>query len=83
VPVEAIVAVNRIINPWYIRAGQILIIPTGVPPVPPWTRTYVVLPGDTVWSIAARFHVTPWAIISLNNLVNPNLIFVGQTLRIP
>jgi LysM repeat protein len=83
VPVEAIVAVNHIINPWYIRAGQVLIIPTGVPPVPPWTRTYVVHPGDTVWSIAARFHVTPWAIISLNNLVNPNLIFVGQRLRIP
>jgi LysM repeat protein len=83
VPVEAIVAINHIINPWYIRAGQVLIIPTGSAPVPPWTRTYVVHPGDTVWSIAARFHVTPWAIISLNNLVNPNLIFVGQTLRIP
>ena len=46
-------------------------------------RTYVVQPGDTVWGIAAKFLVTPWAIISLNNLVNPNLIFVGQVLRIP
>jgi LysM repeat protein len=83
VPIEAIVAVNRIVNPWYIRAGQVLIIPTGGPPVPPPMRTYVVQPGDTVWGIAARFRVTPWAIISLNNLVNPNLIFVGQVLRIP
>jgi len=83
VPIEAIIAVNRIINPWYIRAGQILIIPTGVPPVPPSTRTYVVQRGDTVWSIAAMFRVTPWAIIMLNNLVNPNLIFVGQPLLIP
>ena len=83
VPIEAIIAVNRIINPWYIRAGQILIIPAGVPPVPPPMRSYVVQPGDTVWAIAAMFRVTPWAIISLNNLVNPNLIFVGQTLLIP
>ncbi len=83
VPIEAIIAVNRIVNPWYIRAGQLLIIPTGGPPVPPPQRTYVVLPGDTVWGIAAKFRVTPWAIISLNNLMNPNLIFVGQVLRIP
>ena len=83
VPIEAIVAVNRIINPWYIRAGQVLIIPTGFPPVPPPVRSHVVKPGDTVWAIAAMYRVTPWAIISLNNLVNPNLIFVGQTLLIP
>nr|MBC7245853.1 LysM peptidoglycan-binding domain-containing protein [Chloroflexota bacterium] len=83
VPIEAIIAVNRIVNPWYIRAGQILIIPTGAPPVPPATRTYIVQRGDTVWSIAAMFRVTPWAIISLNNLANPNLIFVGQPLLIP
>jgi LysM repeat protein len=83
VPIEAIVAVNRIINPWYIRAGQVLIIPTGVPPVPPPVRSHVVLPGETVWGIAAMYRVTPWAIISLNNLANPNLIYVGQVLQIP
>ncbi|MGC8786145.1 MAG: LysM peptidoglycan-binding domain-containing protein [Anaerolineae bacterium] len=83
VPIEAIIAVNGIVNPWYICAGQVLIIPTGAPPVPPAARTYIVQRGDTVWSIAAMFRVTPWAIISLNNLVNPNLIFVGQPLLIP
>jgi len=83
VPIEAIIAVNRIVNPWYIRAGQVLIIPRGTAPVPPPGRTYVVMPGDTVWAIAARFRVTPWSIVALNNLPNPNMIFVGQVLRIP
>jgi len=83
VPIEAIIAVNRIVNPWYIRAGQVLIIPSGTAPVPPPGRTYVVMPGDTVWSIAARFRVTPWSIVALNNLPNPNVIYVGQVLRIP
>jgi LysM repeat protein len=83
VPIEAIIAVNRIVNPWYIRAGQLLIIPSGTAPIPPPGRTYLVMPGDTVWAIAARFRVTPWSIVALNNLPNPNMIFVGQVLRIP
>jgi LysM repeat protein len=83
VPIEAIIALNRIVNPWYIQAGQVLLIPSGGPPVPAPTRTYVVQRGDTVWSIAAMFRVTPWSIIKSNNLANPNLIFVGQVLQIP
>jgi len=83
VSVEAIVAVNHIVNPWLIRAGQVLVIPTGTTPIPPATRTHVVRPGDTVSAIAALYRVTPWSIIALNNLANPNLIYVGQVLRIP
>ncbi len=83
VPLEAIVAVNHIVNPWYIQAGQVLLIPGDASEVPPPKQTYVVKPGDTVWSIAARFRVTPWDIIKCNNLANPNLIFVGQVLQIP
>lgn len=83
VSVEAIVAVNHIVNPWLIRAGQVLTIPTGSTPVPPAAKTYTVQLGDTVWGIAAKFQVTPWSIIMLNNLANPNLIYVGQVLNIP
>ncbi len=83
VSVQAIAAANNIVNPWYIRVGQVLIIPTGGPPPPPPGRTYVVQPGDTVYGIALRFGVSMWSIVQLNNLANPNLIFVGQVLRIP
>lgn len=45
--------------------------------------THIVQPGDTLWSIAARYGVTVEALMRANNLTNPNYIFLGQTLVIP
>ena len=45
--------------------------------------SYVVQHGDTIYQIARRFEVSPDALIKLNQLVNPQLIFPGQVLRIP
>jgi LysM repeat protein len=82
VSVDAIAVANGIVNPNLIYVGQVLSIPGCGQPVPPGD-TYVVQPGDTVYGLAARFGVSSWDIITLNNLVNPNLIFVGQVLLIP
>lgn len=57
--------------------------PTPVPPQPPATQTHVVQPGDTLSRIAARYGTTVQAIAQANNIVNVNLIFVGQVLTIP
>jgi LysM repeat protein len=87
VSTTAIVQANGIANPNYIYAGQRLIIPvssTSPAPSPSGpTTTYVVRRGDSLSAIAYRFGTTVNAIVSLNRLVNPNLIFAGQTLRIP
>ena len=45
--------------------------------------TYVVRPGDTLTAIAARHGTTVRALVDANRLSNPNLIRVGQMLRIP
>lgn len=45
--------------------------------------TYVVQPGDTLASIAYRLGVSVHELIFTNNIVNPDLIFVGQTLILP
>ncbi len=50
-------------------------------PVP--GQFYVVRPGDTLYSIASRFHTTVWAIAQANGIVNPSRIYVGQVLFIP
>lgn len=95
--VASIVAANNIANPNLIYAGDTLIIPTDggedpppppspePPPPPPPSPggTYVVQPGDTLSAIAVRFGTTVQALVALNNIANPNLIYVGQVLTIP
>ena len=39
--------------------------------------------GESLSRIAARYGVTLQALITANNIANPNQIFVGQSLRIP
>jgi LysM repeat protein len=53
--------------------------PTGVSP----SILYVVQPGDSLSSIAVRFGTTVQAIAQANNILNFNLLFVGQRLVIP
>jgi hypothetical protein len=57
--------------------------PTPVPTPVPTQQVYVVKKGDSVYKIAKRFGTTMEAIISANNLRNPNLIYPGQILLIP
>jgi LysM repeat protein len=45
--------------------------------------SYVVQPGDSLWSIAARFGVSVQAIAAANHLANQQMLHVGQTLIIP
>ncbi len=44
---------------------------------------YVVQPGDTLNSIAARFNVSINDLINANNIANPNVLNAGQQLVIP
>jgi LysM repeat protein len=45
--------------------------------------TYIVRPGDTLYTIAIRNDTTVQALINANNLTNPNRLDVGQELIIP
>lgn len=47
------------------------------------TFTYVIQPGDSLYAIASKFTTSVQTIIDLNHLVNPALLYVGQTLVIP
>ena len=45
--------------------------------------TYVVKPGDTLYSIAWRHGVDLWELARINAIQNVNLIYVGKLLTIP
>ncbi len=60
--------------------------PASSPPAAPESGsepTYTVQPGDILSRIAARFGVSLAALIAANGIANPDMIQVGQVLRIP
>ena len=82
--VEAIMALNGLSDPGYIRVGQALKV-VGAPgsvSVSPG-GDYTVQQGDTLFSIALRYGTTVDAIQRANGIVNVWYIQVGQRLVIP
>jgi len=83
VSVQDIVAANNLTNPDLIRAGDVLIIPGGTAPSPQQPGVHIVRRGETLHSIAQMYGTTVNAIAMANGIVNPNYIYVGQSLTIP
>lgn len=84
VTVDAIVAANSIADPNRIEVGQRLVIPNASSDAGEATFvSYTVVPGDTLAIIARRAGTSADALAQANHLVNPNLIYVGQTLLVP
>ncbi|MCK4564441.1 MAG: LysM peptidoglycan-binding domain-containing protein [Verrucomicrobia bacterium] len=56
-----------------------------VPPVVSTANTevYIVQKGDILGRLAVRFDTTTKTLISMNNLSNPDVLYVGQELRVP
>jgi LysM repeat protein len=77
--VEAIAQANSLSANYLIKVGQTLTIPGQ----PVSTNVYVVQPGDTLYSIAVRFGVSWQTLASVNTILNPALLQVGQRLVIP
>lgn len=90
--VTAILQANNLTNPNLIYVGQTLTIPTGTggtpPPAatttpPPSSGSHTVRPGETLGSISRLYGITVQSLAQANQIVNPNLIYVGQLLTIP
>jgi len=93
--VAALAAANGITNPNQIFAGATILIPSAPATTPgaastpapsaaaPSTTTVVVRYGDTLSSIAARYQTTVSALVSVNKITNPDLVFAGAHLVLP
>ena len=54
-----------------------------VQPQPVQDNTYIVKSGDTLSGIASQYGTTYQELAAYNNIANPNLIYVGQVIKIP
>ena len=70
------------INSWINKADVEIISVSSAPIQAPATSTYTVRSGDTLSSIASKFGTSYQTLASLNGISNPNLIYVGQVLRV-
>lgn len=77
--VENLASINGISNPNLISIGKVLKLK--VEPSK-GNKTYTVVSGDNLSSIASRFGTTVDAICKLNNISHPNLIYPGQVLNL-
>lgn len=81
--VSELVAINRLADANRIYVGQVLVIPRCAGPVPPaQCIPYVVMPGDTLISIAARHCDSVYGIAVRNGIVNPDCIYAGQVIQV-
>lgn len=88
--VDALLTANKdITNANVIYEGQritVYVAPATPPPAtpPPASgQTYYVKQGDTLRKIAAKFNTTVDAILQINNIADPNRIYVGQAITLP
>ena len=87
VSVRDIASENGIVNPSFIRAGDLLRIPvTKATPdasAPDTSHTYIVVRGDTLSGIGGKVGVAWREIALLNGIAEPYTIHAGQVLKLP
>lgn len=62
--------------------GASIYVNYGEKPLEPVLATYTVVKGDTLSKLAKRFKTSVQALASLNDIENPNIIRVGQVLKL-
>lgn len=88
--VNQIVSLNQLSNPNLIYVGQVLKLKnsqaanssSSSSSAATTAGTYTVKAGDTLSAIASRYSTSSSTLASLNSLSNPNLIYVGQVLKV-
>jgi Lyzozyme M1 (1,4-beta-N-acetylmuramidase) len=82
--VQAVAAINGIRNVNLIRVGQVLKLKATSKPAakPAPSSMYTIRSGDTLSAIAAKHGTTVSKLAALNGIKNPNLIRVGQVIKL-
>jgi membrane-bound lytic murein transglycosylase D len=93
-PMPAIASSNPGLKPDSIRLGQVIVVPAfkdaplpeseedaGLAPA--FASSYVVVKGDTLWSLSLRYDVKPELLAERNSLSLASVLREGMALRVP
>jgi len=94
---QSLARINGLLSPNSLYAGQVIQVPdlgasadvlvasedTGARPLVGGGALYTARSDDTLFHVALRYSVSPWALASASRVVNPALIYPGQELVIP
>lgn len=81
IPLSELAQANRIADPDYIQAGQVLVMTGGGPGgTSGATARYVVKSGETLTDVAARAGVSVGRLAAANGITDPNLVPEGKVL---
>ncbi len=85
VSVDALMRANPGVDPTRLQIGQIICIPSVVPPMPPCQNGfyYTIKAGDTLFALSQQFGVSVQDIINANPGIDPSRLQIGQTICIP
>jgi murein DD-endopeptidase MepM/ murein hydrolase activator NlpD len=82
--VDAITHTNGIPDPRQIYIGQRLVIPNAKADADSDViMSHIVGAGDTLTTIATRYHTTWQTLAQINDLLSPNAIYAGQVIQVP
>jgi LysM repeat protein len=81
----SILAANRGLHPGSLYVGQSVCIPSfrAAAVCPRGSTTHTIQRGEHLYDLARRFGTTADAIIAANPRINPNALYIGQTICIP
>ena len=82
ISLELILAFNNIKNKDSLSIGQIVKIPQDNLSAADYAL-HIVKKGETLWTIARQYNLTMDSILTTNNITNPELIYIGQQIKIP
>lgn len=83
VSLDALIAANPGVDPMNLQIGEIICLPIGVPPTPCPGGTFVIGPGDTLFSIARRLGISLESLLAANPGIDPRNLRVGQVICLP
>jgi N-acetylmuramoyl-L-alanine amidase len=83
VTTRELMRLNNISNPNQLYVGRKVRVPVTEKMMVQYEKTYRVKAGDTLSGIALHNKVSVEDLMRVNNLRNPNQLFVGRELKIP